>query len=354
MPALARRDFLVGLAAVVSCTGPPQARGGHGRTATGVPSGHPGLSGSVELWSWFDLPADDPRSRELSGIAWDAKQGVLWAVQDETPTIIQLVPDRDLHSWSFGVTITLDIGRPVDLEGVVVLPDGFIVCSEDGPRVIEVDRTGKLRREITVPPRFRDARTNKSFESLTISPSGRYLFTTTEAALVRDGETATTRAGTRVRIVRMQRDPSSGGYEETTEHVYETDAASEEGAEVGVSDLAALGDDELLVLERGWMKGHGNTARIYGTTLDRRASCIGVERLSPVIPKLSKVLRVDVGKLDAAGLPEPKQAQPSRLLENYEGIALGPRLRDGRATLIAVSDDNGHANQFARVLVLAI
>jgi Esterase-like activity of phytase len=108
------------------------------------------------------------------------------------------------------------------------------------------------------------------------------------------------------------------------------------------------------VLERGWSKGYGNTVRIYRTALDARASCGDVDRLSSSSPALAKTLQIDLSTLTASGLPEPKQTQPAPLLDNYEGLSLGPRLHDGRPTLLLVSDDNGHADQFARVLVLAL
>src|SRR5947209_6268108 len=85
------------------------------------------IGGSVEIWSWFDLP-DDPRSRELSGIAWDEATKTLWAVQDETANIVPLVPDHDLRRWGFGPTTTLSMAFPLDLEGIVLLPDGFLVA----------------------------------------------------------------------------------------------------------------------------------------------------------------------------------------------------------------------------------
>ena len=279
----------------------------------------------VALWSFFDLPAGDPRSRELSGIAWDAKEGVLWAVHDESPSIVALIPDRELRSWRFGETVELDIEGRVDLEGLAIVPEGFIVCSEKGPRVIEVDRAGRFVRDIALPPHFHTARKNKSLESLTVSPNGRYLFTTTEAALKRDGESATAQAGTRVRIVRMDR--SSG---EASEHTYETDPVPYDDGDWGVSDLAALDDAALLVLERGWSKGHGNTVRVYQTALDARASCTGMEKLDTTSPALAKTLRVDLSTLVAGGLPEPKQPQATPLLDNFEGISLGPPLLDGR------------------------
>ncbi len=308
-------------------------------------------TGNVELHSWFDLPADDPRSRELSGIAWDAQANVLWGVQDEAASVVSLSPDLDFRTWVLGPTIHIDVGAPIDLEGVVVIPDGFIVSSEDGPRIIEVDRKGIYRRDIPVPPRFRAARSNKSLESLTASPSGRYLFTTTEVALERDGMPATLDAGTRVRIVRMERQ----NLKEVSEHVYLTDPLPYEGGDWGVADLAAVSDDTLLVLERGWSKGYGNTARVYQTSLDdMRAACMDMPEIRTSTPVLDKKLRVDIGKLASKDVPLPKQPQANPLLDNYEGLAIGPRLKDGRASLILVSDDNAHANQVARILVLAL
>lgn len=364
-----RRDFLAGAlgtafgGTILGCTGRSEL--GPSTSRDRVPALVSGRvseprsvfrqrSREIELWSWFDLPAADPRSRELSGIGWDEKTGALWAVQDEVPSIVRLNPDPGLRTWAFGETVTVGVDGPVDLEGLVVLPDGFIVCSEVGPRILEVDRSGRLRREIGLHPRFREARTNKSLESLTLSPSGRYLFTTTEIALGRDGDRATVERGTRVRIVRLSRGPS-GDCTEASEHVYETDRAPFDGCDLGVADLCALGDDELLVLERGFTQGFGNTIRIYHVTLDGRASCMDVDELSPALPTLEKTLRVDLGKLGgAAGLPPPKQPQPSAVLDNYEGLTVGPRLPDGRSTLILVSDDNQRSNQVARILVLAV
>lgn len=303
----------------------------------------------VELWSFFDLPAGDPRSRELSGIAWDAKEGVLWAVHDESPSIVALVPDLALRTWRFGETVAIDGGDPADLEGIVRVPEGFVVCSEDEPRILELDRQGRFRRFVPVPPRFGDTRTNKGFESLTVSPSGRWLFTATEVALARDGPRPTPATGTRVRILRMNRD---GGA--VSEHTYETDPLPYDRGDWGVSDLAATSDTDLLVLERGWSSGHGNTVRVYRTALDARASCAAVEELSARSPALAKSLCVDLAYVAATGLPEPKQPQPAPLLDNFEGIALGPRLADGRRAVFMISDDNGHANQNARILVLAL
>lgn len=351
---LGRRQLLAGLMGVglAACT--RQADTAMGGSTFSPRFGHGARAqAKVELYSVFDLPHDDARSKELSGIAWDAAANVLWAVQDEAPHVVALQPGRELRSWSFGETVQVSCDGTLDLEGVVLTKDGFLLASETGPRVIEVARSGKFLRELPLPERFRDARNNKSLESLTLSPSGRYLFTTTEVALPRDGDVATLEAGTRVRLVRIDRETGK-----IDEYAYATDPSPYAYGDWGVADLAALSDDELLVLERGWAALRGNTARIHHVTIDERTStCSQIDALSAATPVVTKKLYIDLGHLAseaaAKGLPEPKQPQSSPLMDNYEGLAIGPKLEDGRSTLIVISDDNAHANQVARILVLA-
>lgn len=334
-----RRQFLGGLAGlgVAACTR---------QTDPATPRARP--RGAVELYSVFDLPADDLRSKELSGLAWDSTTNLLWAVQDESPSVVALVPDAALRTWKLAQTIHVSCPTPLDLEGIVLTRDGFILASEDGPRIVEVDREGRFVREVPLPERFRDARHNKSLESLTLTPSGRYLFTTTEVALPRDGDIATLEAGTRVRIVRIDRETGK-----IDEYAYATDPSPYLHGDWGVADLAALSDNELLVLERGWAASRGNTARVHHVTIDDHSTtCGGVDALSAATPALTKKLYVDLGHLVAKGLPRPKQPQANALMDNYEGISIGPRLEDGRSSLIIISDDNGHSNQVARILVL--
>ena len=348
---ISRRELLrsaAGLCLATAC-GPTPAATTAGEAAA-VANVARRFAGPVEVWSWFDLP-DDPRSRELSGIAWDQATKTLWAVQDETANIVPLIPGNHLKTWGFGPITTLRMAFPLDLEGIVITPEGFVVASEKGPRILEVDRQGQLRRDIPLPDHFAKARENKSLESLSQSPNGKWLFTTTEEALSGDGARATPATGTRVRVLRMPR--FAGG--ENTEHAYATDASPHEGGDYGIADLAALSENELLVLERGWTRGYGNTARIYLTNLDNAAaSCLLNPSLTPEAPVMPKKLLVDIAKLPAKGLPAMRQKQDSPLLDNYEGLAVGPRLPDGRHSLILVSDDNGRSDQFARIVVLAV
>lgn len=331
---LGRRDALgFGLGFIaLSC--------GRGRAGGGAPQSPPPLPlganpNAVELWAWIDFP-NDPRKSELSGIVWDAHAGLLYAVSDDPPRIVTIAPDATFRDFRLGEALDVDAKGPLDLEGIAALPDGFLLASEIGPRVIEVDRQGHYRRDIALPPELSEALPNKSLESLALSPSQRTVFFATEVGLPRDGGPATQARGSHIRIVALDR--GTGAFEE---HAYLTDPSPHAVGDYGVADLAAVSDDDLLVLERGWSKIDGNTVRIYRV------------RLSEGSP-LRKTLLIDLGTLDARGFPLSKQPQPSKILDNFEGLALGPHLADGRRLLFVVSDDNGHETQVARLLVLAL
>ena len=317
---LGRRRLIIGSLALAACRGvrAPERRG-------------------VAVWSVCDLPKH-PLTNELSGIVWDEQKRVAYAIQDKRPNIVTLVPDVELRRWTVGPAISIDVPHQApDLEAIALLRDGFVVADETGPHIYEVDHDGRVRRELPVPSCLRDARHNKSLESLSISPDGRFLFTANEEATLEDGPTATSHRGTHVRLVRMDR--RSG---DTCANVYVTDRVERRNGDWGVADVAALSATEVLVLERGWSKGYGNSARIYHARLD------------PDRGGATKSLVVDLAALDVRGLslPEPREPQPSPLLDNFEGLAIGPRLPNGQASLLSVSDDNTRDTQVARVVVL--
>jgi hypothetical protein len=116
----------------------------------------------------------------------------------------------------------------------------------------------------------------------------------------------------------------------------------------------ALSEDDLLVLERGFQSGVGNTVRVY------RVSLAGAEDVSdepslaaPGLEPVEKELLVDLADCPASGATTPG-TQPNPLLDNYEGLALGPRLPGGRRALLLQSDDNFSAGQVTRVVALGV
>jgi len=309
--------------------------------------------GPVELVTVFDFPRSDD-TQSLSGIVWDERGRRLVAIQDEQPRLVPLVPSADLRTWTAGPALPL-VGRPAgepwDGEGLAPDGDGWIVVAyERGPLVERYDAGGNYRGKLSVPGCYAHLTLpNLGLEGLAISPSGRSLFLANEAALTTDGPLATKARGTVVRITR--RDQATGA---DVEYAYRTEALGGGGeGDMGVSDVAAPSDDVLLVLERGFQKGYGNTVRIYRVDLRGQRGVPPAGELGADAPILPKRLLVDVGSLSCASCTHPA-AQPNPILENYEGLALGPEAPGDRRYLFVVSDDNERMEQVPRLLVLTV
>ena len=258
-----------------------------------------------------------------------------------TPEVLAVTILRD----PAGVPYT---GRTLDGEGIALLPDGdLLIASETEPSIRRFAPDGRQRDQLPVPPRFLvkpngEATDNLTFESLALSQDGRTFYTAVEGPLAPDGFATPVRA--RLRILRYSAEPT---FQPTAQFFYLAEAAQ------GLSEIAVLGPNDLLTLERGFIPGLGNTIRLFRVSLagapDLRAhASLADADLTPV----PKRLLVDFGLCTPGTAAHPgKQTNP--LLDNIESVTLGPLLPDGRQTLLLQSDDNFAADQVTRVYVLA-
>lgn len=296
-------------------------------------------------------------TQSLSGTAFDPATRTLYALADKTAMIVPLVASADFTAFSVGTPLPLT-GRTDsswDGEGLVRTADGgfLAITVETEPLVERFDAAGKHIGIVVLPPHFAmQASGNKGMESLALSPNGRYLFTANENALTIDGSPSDKTRGTLVRI--LKRELSSDG-DHDVEFAYRSEPLGGGGAtgDMGVSDLAALDDDRLLVLERGFQPGYGNTVRIFRVDLRTGAHVEAVPALSDATVVLEKTLLVDIATLPPGNATHPGP-EPSPILDNYEALSLGPTLPDGRRLLFVTSDDNASLTQLPRVLVLAV
>lgn len=317
--------------------------------------------GSVRLVALCELPRSEI-SEGLSGTWFDPATRTLFALQDTVPRIVPLVASADFRSWNAGTPITLQ-GRPSaswDGEALSRAGNEFLAIADEGAgRIERFDAAGHFLGALAVPERFaQQARDNKGVEGLSVSPGERFLFVANEAALVDDGPLATHALGTTVRILRHE---LASGREEQRAYRTEPLGAGGDG-EMGVSDLTAVSDDVLLVLERGYQAGYGNTVRIF--RVDFRASDAAggsapapsggaaTGGLDPATPLLRKTLVIDLATLPARGVTRDSP-QPNPVLENYEALALGSVQPDGRRLLFVTADDNASSEQRPRILVLS-
>lgn len=301
----------------------------------------------------------------LSALAYDKHRGVYYSLVDNGPEseskarfyTVRAPVDRS----GLGEPEILDVtflrdasGEPFtaedfDGEGITLTRKGnLLVSSEMEPSIYRFSRDGRLLDELTVPDKFLvapegEAQSNRIFESLDLSPNGRSLFTAVEGPLASDGQTADGR--NRIRILRYE-DRGPGGFEPAEEFFYLTEPGQ------SVVEIAAVSENKILVLERGFVPGEGNTVRIFSVSLKGAEDAsdeptLAEQGLEPV----EKELLVDLADCPSGDATTPG-TQENPLLENYESLEFGPRLPGGRRVLLLQSDDNFNDVQVTRLVAL--
>ena len=228
-------------------------------------------------------------------------------------------------------------GADFDGEGLVFEGHGRILASsETEPSIRRFRRSdGREIGSLPVPARFRTAPVNQRFEALTATPDRKVIFAGMEGALTEDGPGL-------LRVLRYE-----GAKQE--QFAYRADAG------LGLVELVAINENQLLSVERGFTAGVGNTVRVYRVSATGAPDVSAVPSLSTLTEArswLGKELLVDIADCPSSGATA-KQPQPNPLLDNIEGAALGQE-KDSRRELYLISDDNGSATQITRTYALSV
>ncbi|MHB0775635.1 esterase-like activity of phytase family protein [Halomonas sp. WWR20] len=248
----------------------------------------------------------------------------------------------------------------VDPEGIALAPDGSLFISSEGdvsqnlsPSVWNSARDGEQLFSLPIPQALEPdlqgnegIRNNLALESLTLTPDGKHLFTATENALVQDGPAADLNTGSPSRIIEydLHSQQPEHEYLYPTEPIPERPANSGDFATNGLVEMLALDDHRLLTLERAFVTGIGNTIRLYEIDTSRATDIRDIDALTETndtIRPVDKQLIVDLSDYEI-------------VLDNVEGMALGPELADGRQSLILVSDDNFSDTQSTQFIALSL
>ena len=261
---------------------------------------------------------------------------------------------HEVHVDSFVSVATTE----ADLEGIAYhAPQGTVfLSSERNHAVREYTLSGQpTGRELAIPEPLRGCRPNYSFESLTYSPVTHRFWTVSESTLPVDGEAATATNGVRNRLRLMVFDDS---LQLRACYPYLMDAPQTRKPQrifcMGVSELLALDDGRLLVLERE-----------LSVPRQRIGACCRC-RLYVVSPDLFPEKVMPEAKRETFRIPDTRFLSPDSCLPktlvcewttrmnllrqnmaNYEGMCLGPRLSDGRQTVILCADSQ---NQYAHLM----
>lgn len=317
----------------------------------------------------------------LSGLYYSEEERLLYAVTDDPLRF----PPR-LYSFDVGLSerelglvpravVQLRESTPsslldqVDCEALSSDGAGGLLIATEGnddrpaqlqSRILQVSKAGLVSgQRVSIPAELvpeagaastRGARTNRGFEGLVVSPSGRWLYAILEEALRQDGPDANFEQGADVRLLRWDLHAAAP----PEQFIYRTEplgprppAGVAGQGNNGVSDLVALDEGRLLALERAYMVPAGgtgtNTIRVFEVVVPAAAPA----RVATP-PRVSKRLVLDLN--DVIGRLEPGL----QVLDNFEGMALGPRLPSGARSLLLASDDNFNARQRTVFLAFAL
>ena len=301
----------------------------------GIPFG--GISGidfdpaTGHYWAISDDRSQKAPAR-LYELAIDIQQGQLKKVD-----VVRTIVLKDSHGQSFAT-------GSVDPESVREGPDHYLYWTSEGstkaglPTVVRVaDRDGRFVREFSTPEGFAPSvdrktgiRENQAFEGLTILPSGDFM-AGMETALFQDGPIASLTTGSLARFVRydMKQGTPSAEYVYPISPIPQPPLQAPYACDNGVSEVLALDEHHLIVIERSFASGYGVSVKVFIADTSGATDVLQVPSLKEtnqsIIP-MRKSLLID---FRAIGLAP----------DNIEGVTLG-RASDGSQVLIFASDDN--------------
>ena len=234
-----------------------------------------------------------------------------------------------------------------DEEGICYVPqtNTVFVSGEADGQIIEYDMNGQSTgRRLTIPNVFRFAHSNGGFEALTYNAATHRFWTTSENTLKVDGQEPSIKQ----KIANLLRLQSFGDdLQPREQYWYMSDSSAVQGEEgksvLGVSGLAALDDGQIIVLEREIHQ----TPKYIGSSVHVKLYVVNptTQRANDLLKKqLMAEFRTKINITD-------------RSFANYEGICVGPQLKDGRIVLLLVADSQdqykGYLKDWFKTIVIA-
>ncbi|MEH1950647.1 MAG: esterase-like activity of phytase family protein [Nostoc sp.] len=310
----------------------------------------------------------------LSGITYNPKDNLYYAISDDrgqkaAARFYTLKIDFSKGLLQKGGIIPVSVTtllnengqtfRPgeTDTEGIALTNKVTVFISSEGnaeklinPFIKEFSlSSGREIVTLPIPNKFlpdktsqKGIRNNLAFESLTITPDNKHLFTATENALIQDGVAAKPNIGSPCRILQY----NLLNNQSEKEFLYQTEPVAPFLNLIGkfasgLPDLLALDNQgHFLSLERSFT-GLGFAISLFQVSLEEADDIHNIDSLLAVdsknIKPVKKKLLLDLRKLDV-------------LLDNIEGLTLGPKLPDGQQSLILISDNNFNSLQRTQIL----
>lgn len=254
----------------------------------------------------------------------------------------------------------------LDLEGILFQPEEetFLLSSEGNikeekdPMILNISKEGKFERSFSVPENLlaesiKKPRNNGTLEGLAASFDGRGVWAAMELPLETDGpkpKLYPTKSPVRITYF----DKKSGVA--TKQFPYRLERIAKMPwlyfAVNGVTDLLEYAPDKFLVIERGFVAGHGrkgNTVRIFDVDATLATNTLDINNLRVSFNNPAK-------KTLLYDFKWAKDYLSQEIIDNIEGITFGPTLSNGNQSLILISDNNFNSmgQQFNQVILMEL
>ncbi|MBE7661237.1 esterase-like activity of phytase family protein [Tenacibaculum finnmarkense genomovar finnmarkense] len=260
--------------------------------------------------------------------------------------VISLQPDSDFYQ-----------NNVLDLESVFFNDNKLNLVSEGSirkgknPTIFTIDTAGNFKEEIKIPDYFKansqaKPKHNAAFESSSKSFDKKGFWVAMEAPLQADGDEPTfhkTPSPIRITYFDTQTKTATKQFSYQLEKI---DKPAKGSVNLnGVTAILEYKKNQFFVVERIYQSGYGaygNTIRVFKATVNENVNKSFNENTTNTleIPALKKEKYIPLKK---ELLFDFKSIQPkltNSIIDNIEGITLGPKLSNGNNSLIFVSDDN--------------
>lgn len=268
-------------------------------------------------------------------------------IDDNSGSIESVVRNDSIFGNSKPQTTTNNGISTRDCEGIAYIKSSntFFIAGEGDQCIKEYSYTGEpTGKELEIPEIFsiKNIQPNYGFEALTYDENRKLLWTCTESALKKD---TTSEDNAQGMVIRLQ------SFDETLrakkQYAYKTERPEKEKSSdlyaFGIPEMTAMDNGNIIVMERE-----------FYITKSKIGSHVNI-KLFMVNPSECESINdsTDVRNLNDRQILKktPLASFKTRLnltarsIANYEGMCLGPKLIDGRQTLLLINDSQaGYGN----------
>ncbi|GAA0719467.1 esterase-like activity of phytase family protein [Aquimarina litoralis] len=239
----------------------------------------------------------------------------------------------------------------IDLEAIRTFEENKLIFASEGsikndynPSIFITDPYGNYSESFPLPKYFLTDTNSRNkpihngvFEGLAIDITNDGYWAAMELPLELDGKEPTfNHSGAPVRITHFNTKANQADFQFT----YPLDKLTKDpkgnfGVN-GVTCLLQLSKNEFIIIERAYSEGYGtqgNTVKIYLANIEKATNTLPYDTLQNKEYKVSK-------KELLFDFETVREQLTNNILDNIEGITLGPILENGNQSLILVADNN--------------